>query len=133
MDLVVDTSVLVAVLTGEQERAAILKVTQGVNLLAPASVHWEVGNAFSAMLKRRRISITQVRSALQAYAKIPIRFVETDLNEAMDLADQYNLYAYDAYLLACARTQRAELISLDKALLAAATMAGIASIEVPKV
>jgi len=60
---------------------------------------------------------------LQAYVKIPIRFVQIDLNEAMDLAHRHNLYAYDAYLFACARTGRAELISLDKALPAAAATA----------
>jgi predicted nucleic acid-binding protein len=52
MEIVVDTSVIVAVLVGEAHRAALIKATRASELLAPPSVHWEVGNAFSAMFKR---------------------------------------------------------------------------------
>jgi len=49
MELVVDTSAIIAVLVREPLRAALIDVTAGADLLAPPSVHWEVGNAFSAM------------------------------------------------------------------------------------
>lgn len=132
MIVVVDSSVLLAVLTSEPERAAIVTLTQEVNLLAPVSVHGEVGNAFSAMLKRRRLTLPLAKKAIQSYLQIPIRFVEVDLGEALEIASLHNLYAYDAYLLACARSQRTPLISLDKALLRAARAAGIKIIEVPE-
>jgi predicted nucleic acid-binding protein len=130
MDLVVDASVIVAVLTSEPERAAIVKVTKDANLLAPTSVHWEVGNALSAMIKRRRLTLGQAKDAIKSYARIPIRFVEVDLAESLEMAASQNLYAYDAYLLACAVSQRIALISLDKALLRAAKACQIETIEV---
>jgi predicted nucleic acid-binding protein len=131
MPVVVDTSVLIAVIAAEAERPALIRLTKGAELVAPASVHWEVGNACSAMLKRRRASLAQVRAMLAAYAKIPIRFLEVDLASALEMADALGLYAYDAYLLAAARAQRAPLLTLDQALARAAREAGLTLMEVP--
>jgi len=49
---------------------------------------------------------------------------------AMDIAAQYDLYAYDAYVIACARENRCSLISLDKNLLQAARKARVSILEV---
>jgi predicted nucleic acid-binding protein len=50
MEFVVDTSVIIAVIVNEPSKPALIRATQGVDLLAPSSVHWEIANAFSAML-----------------------------------------------------------------------------------
>ena len=131
MDLVVDASVLLAVLTSEPERARIVELTQDVDLLAPASVHWEIGNALSAMLKRGRMNTVQATGVLKNYERIPIRFVEVSLSESIQISAERKIYAYDAYLIACARDQRCRLISLDKALLQAAKDSGVKTVEVP--
>jgi predicted nucleic acid-binding protein len=131
MNLVVDTSIILSVLTSEPERPRILQLTKDVDLLAPASVHWEIGNALSAMLKRGRLNAAQAKVVLKNYERIPIRFVEIGLAETIEIAAQQNIYAYDAYLIACARQQRCRLISLDKALLRAAEGAGVDVLEVP--
>ena len=131
MNLIVDASVLIAVLTSEPERARILALTQAVDLIAPASVHWEVGNALSAMLKRGRMTLVQAESVLKNYEKIPIRFLDVSLIESMRISAERKLYAYDAYLIACARDQRCKLISLDRALLQAAKESGVQTVEVP--
>ena len=57
MEIVADTSVIIAVIANEPEKAAIVAQTQGADLFAPQSLPWEVGNAFSAMLKRQRITL----------------------------------------------------------------------------
>jgi predicted nucleic acid-binding protein len=131
MNLVVDASVVLSVLTSEPERARILQLTKDVDLLAPASVHWEIGNALSAMLKRGRLNTAQAKVVLKNYERIPIRFVEVGLVEAVEIAAEQDMYAYDAYLIVCARQQRCRLISLDKALLKAAEGAGVDVLEVP--
>ncbi|OFW31877.1 MAG: twitching motility protein PilT [Acidobacteria bacterium RIFCSPLOWO2_12_FULL_60_22] len=125
MEFVVDTSVLIAVLTSEAERAVLVERTRGVHLVAPASVHWEVGNAFAAMLKRRRITLPEIEQALEAYGKIPLRLMAVDLTTALQLAAEHNLYAYDAYVLACATRQRCPLLTLDGGLARAARAAGV--------
>jgi predicted nucleic acid-binding protein len=131
MNLVIDTSVILAVLASEPERPSIVKLTQDANLIAPASVHWEVGNALSAMLKRKRLTLPEAQSAATSYAKIPIRFIEVSLKESLAIASKHNLYAYDAYVIACAQSERCNLISLDAALLNAATASGVGIVEVP--
>jgi predicted nucleic acid-binding protein len=130
MNLVIDTSVLIAVLVSEPERARIIKKTESFDLIAPASVHWEIGNALAAMLKRKRIKLDQVKAVLLAYEKIPIRFRDADMELAMDIASEHDLYAYDAYIIACARESRCALISLDKNLLYAARKARVSILEV---
>ena len=46
-EVVIDTSALIAVLTAEPARERLIARTQGAELLAPGSVHWETGNALS--------------------------------------------------------------------------------------
>ncbi len=131
MKLVIDTSVLIAVLVSEPERNRIISLTQDTDLLAPQSVHWEIGNALSAMIKRQRISLDQAYKAINAYGKIPIRFVDVDLIKAIEIASRYELYVYDAYLIVCAMNQRCAMMSLDQELIKAAKNAGVAVVEVP--
>ncbi|MCC6525678.1 MAG: type II toxin-antitoxin system VapC family toxin [Polyangiaceae bacterium] len=130
MVVVIDTSALVAVLVSEPERTALVRATQGADLVAPGSVHWEVGNAMSALLKRRRATLAQAQHALVAYAAIPIRLIDIDLALALEISAKHALYAYDAYLVACALTQRAPLLTLDHGLARAARAAGVALLGV---
>lgn len=130
MNLVVDTSVLIAVIANEPEKVALVSQTQGAVLLAPRSVHWEIGNAFSAMLKRDRITAQQAKTAIGIYGKIPLQFVDVDLIQAIELAAKYKIYAYDAYILACAIHQNCPLISLDSGLIHIAKTVGLNVLEV---
>lgn len=130
MELVIDTSAIIAVLVRESDRAALVEVTAGADLLAPPSVHWEVGNAFSAMFKRRRLTLRQAHRALEAYRRIPIRFSDVRLGQALEVSKGLDIYAYDAYVIACALQHRCAVLSLDRGLVEAATRAGIATVEV---
>lgn len=132
MKLVIDTSAIIAVLVREPHRAALIEVTAGADLLAPPSVHWEVGNAFSVMFKRRRLTLRQAHRAVDAYRQIPIRFSEVGLAQALEVAKDLDVYAYDAYVIACALQHRCPVLSLDQGLVEAAARAGIATVEVPQ-
>ena len=99
MDIVVDTSVVIAVIANEPVKEALVELTTGADLIAPHSVHWEVGNALSAMLRRERIKIEQAIQAVQIYQQIPIRFVDVELEETLKIAAALGIYAYDAYLI----------------------------------
>lgn len=120
MDVVVDTSVIVAVIADEPEKDRIVELTIGTDLLAPQSVHWEIGNAFSAMLRRRRITLEDATQAIRVYRRIPVRIVDVELEEALEIAAALGIYAYDAYLIRCALKYRAPLLSLDRGLIRAA-------------
>ncbi len=130
MNLVVDTSVIIAVITNEDHKSQLIAISKGADLIAPSSIHWEIGNAFSAMFKRNRISLDQANFALTAYSQIPIRFYDISLSTALDIADRLNLYAYDAYVIACALKHNSPIVSLDNGLLDAAHNAGAEIVEV---
>ncbi len=100
--IVIDTSSLIAVIANEPEKEMLVELVVGCSLIAPKSVYWEIGNAFSAMLKRDRVTLQQVEQALVAFHTIPVRYLDVDLREAIVIADQYKIYAYDAYFLQCA-------------------------------
>lgn len=129
-EIIIDASAIIAVIANEPEKAALIEMTKDTDLLAPLSIPWEIGNAFSAMLKRRRISVDQAVQALGIYSTIPIRLVDVELAEAIHLADRLNIYAYDAYLLCCAQRYKAPLLSLDQDLLTAARVLGLPVLEV---
>ena len=129
MNITIDTSAIIAVITNEQQKDDIVKLTVNTSLIAPSSVHWEMGNAFSAMLKRNRITALQAKLCIQAYQKIPIRFVDVDIIKALDIVSTLQIYAYDAYLIQCALQTKTPLLSLDNGLIQAAKSAGITIME----
>lgn len=130
MDLVIDTSAIIAVIANEPERQAIIAQAADSALIAPASVHWEVGNAFSAMFRRRRITLEQARLAIRSYEQIRIRFMDIDLTQSLELSEQLDIYAYDAYVLASAFNLRLPLLTLDRRLATVAPLIGVRTLEV---
>jgi len=129
INITIDTSAIIAVIANEQQKSKIAQLTVDVNLIAPASVHWEIGNAFSAMLKRNRITALQARLCIQAYQKIPIKLIDVDLVKTLEIANKLKTYAYDAYLVQCALQTKTPLLSLDSGLIQAAKSAGITIME----
>ena len=129
MKLVSDTSVIIAVITNEPTKAALVAQTQGSELVAPSTLDFEIGNSFSAMLRRKRVSLEQALTAIEIYRQIPINLIEIDVVEAVKLAAQLNIYAYDAYMIACAQDQNCPLITLDAGLMRAAKIVGVEVLE----
>ena len=129
MDIVIDTSALLAVVIAEPERDGIIAATSGHTLIGPGSIPWEVGNAFSAMLKHRRVTFEESRKGLSIFETIPLRYVDVDFCNALSIAHQTDLYAYDAYFLECAMRHAAPVLTLDKGLQRAAKKLGITLLE----
>ncbi len=130
MGIIVDASVIIAVIVNEPQKDKLVACTQGMDLIAPSSIHWEIGNAFSAMLKRGRVTLHQAIQAIELYRRIPVRFVQVELEETLKLVAELNIYAYDAYLLRCALKYNLPLLSLDKTLVRVARAKGAQIIEV---
>jgi len=130
MQIIVDTSAIIAVLVNESSKSAIIQATQKTDLLAPSSIHWEIANAISAMFKRNRLTLDEALTAIAIYQQIPIRFVEVELEESLKIADELGIYAYDAYLLRCAVKYNLPLLTLDQGLEEQAERLGVKVIEV---
>lgn len=130
MQFVIDASVIIAVIVNEPKKEELIRITKGADLLAPASIHWEIGNAFSAMLKRERVTLDQVLHALNTYHQIPVRYVDVELKETLQIAAKRGIYAYDAYLIRCAMKYNSALITLDRKLTQVAQDMGVEIVEI---
>lgn len=130
MKFVVDASVIIAVIADEPEKESLIEITKGADLLAPASVHWEIGNAFSAMIKRQRITLEHAQKAIEIYKQIPIRFTEVELEKTLEIVSAYGIYAYDAYLIRCAIKYKSTLMTLDRKLAQVAQEIKVSVVEV---
>jgi predicted nucleic acid-binding protein len=130
MDIVIDTSALIAVILNEPEKKKIIQITAGHTLVGPESIRWEMGNAFSAMFKQNRIGLRIAQKALFIFEVIPIRYLDVDFNHSLELANDNKTYAYDAYFLDCAIRHKAPLITLDRKMKATAKNTGIDILEV---
>lgn len=131
LPVVIDASAVIAVLTNEAHKPALIRLTEGAELLSPSSLPVEMGNAFSAMFKRGRISLREAKAAVEVYQRIAIRLTNIDLARALELSHQLGIYAYDAYLIACSLQYRAALLTLDGGLREAARRAKVEVLEVP--
>lgn len=121
---------MLAVILGEPQKNEIVRVTSGSVLAAPGSVPWEVGNAFSSLLKRGRIKMSEAREGLSLFSKLSLRFIEVDLDNALIISGKLKIYAYDAYFLDCASRLGAPLLTVDRSLARSAESMGVKVLEV---
>lgn len=129
MNLVADTNIFLAIALDEPQKGHIIEVTSDAVLSAPEILPYEIGNALSAMIKHGRISKVEALAAEKAANLIPVRLVSIDIQKALELAIEYNIYAYDAYFLFCAKSLTQSLMSLDKRMKQVAHDLGINVLE----
>ena len=132
MNVVIDSSAIVAVIVAEPEKHAIVAATSGHTLIGPGSIPWEIGNAFSSMIRQRRVSVSVAQRGMEILEGIPIQYVDVDMPNVLSIAAQVNAYAYDAYFLDCALRHGAPLLTLDRTLSRAASTLGVNTV-VPEV
>jgi predicted nucleic acid-binding protein len=112
-NIVIDTSAMLAVLLDEPEKQALVEATMGSVVCAPASLRWEVGNAATAAVKRRRLTRERARQLVTDFEQVTIRELVIDISHAVDLGLELGIYAYDAYILEAARSSGFPLLALD--------------------
>lgn len=129
MNVVSDTNIFLAVALEEESKEWIIGLTGESSIISPEVLPYEVGNALSAMIKRKQLTKTQAIKAQKVVDQIPVRLVTPNLHESLVLAIENNIYAYDAYFLNCALTYSCPLITLDKRMKAVAVDLGIDVLE----
>lgn len=117
--LVVDCSVLSAVLFQEESREEALRIMAGRSLHAPFLLATELA---SVAIKKTRGGWPEprVRDALTLYAQQAMEFHQPDLQALYALARRHGLSAYDAAYLWVASLLRAPLATFDSKLAKAA-------------
>jgi len=112
-DKVIDASAFAAIAFQEKEQSDVLARLGASTLNAPALLRFEIANV--CIKKIRRQSADRALFLLQHTSSqtIDIREHEIDQLAALDLAERFNLSAYDASYLWLARELGAELVTLD--------------------
>ena len=129
MNVVIDANIVIAVVLGEPERAWAIQATRAAVAIAPRSLPFEIGNALSGLLKRRRLSELGVHAAWSAAKAFQVSLCDIDMGAALRLATAQDIYAYDAYMLQCAAETASKLATLDKKMARVARTIGIDVLE----
>lgn len=130
MRIVTDSSVFLAAVLNEPEKARIIDLTRGHDLIAPEVLPFELGNALSSLYRRKRLSKSDVLSIWDSLMDIPVELKPIEIRSALEIAIKSKVYAYDAYFLECARHWRCPLLTLDRGLEAIAVENGIQVLEI---
>lgn len=129
MKIIADTNAFIAVALNEPEKDMIISLTEGHDLVAPEVLPFEIGNALTAMMRRNVLEVDEVILAWDMIQQIPVDLRRIEIRAALDIATQYNIYAYDAYFLQCALNLRSPLLTLDRQMKGIAQKTGIQIME----
>ena len=111
--IIADANIYLAVILNEPEKQAIIENTRGVELISPEVLPYEIGNALTAMLKRKRLNKEQIIKSFDIFNMIPLNLEPANITKALDIACTFNIYAYDAYYLELAKRLKIPLLTLD--------------------
>ncbi|MGE5856719.1 MAG: type II toxin-antitoxin system VapC family toxin [Syntrophaceae bacterium] len=126
---VVDASALGALVFGEPQADAVAARLDRGPLAAPVLIRFELANI---CLKKIKAHPALEKKLLEAYDlgnRIAIQLTDVDHREVIQMARKSGLSAYDASYLWLALKLKAELITLDIKLKAAAARLGIVAPE----
>ena len=129
MNIITDTNIFLAVVLNEPEKAHIIAQTSNCKLLSPEILPYEIGNALSAIVKRKQLTTEQALRAIELADAIPVRLIQPDIKSALELALRFNIYAYDAYFLQAALSLNCPLLTLDKKMKEVAKQLNIVVLE----
>ena len=119
-DTVVDASALAAVAFGEADGPAVAQRLRGHALHAPALLWYELANVCLTKTRRQPEHAAAFRQGLRNAARMTMRLHHVSPLDALAIAEETGLSAYDASYLWVARHLGAELVTLDEPLRAAA-------------
>lgn len=129
MKIVADTNIFVAVALNEPEKDVIIRLTGGCDLVAPEVLPFEIGNALTAMMKKKVLKTNEVTSIWDMVQRIPVDLRRIDIKSALKIAAKFKIYAYDSYFLECAASLRSPLLTLDSGMKKVAIDMGITLLE----
>lgn len=124
-DVVVDASVIAALVLGETKADDAVTLLSGRRLLAPTLLQYEVANAARHYSTRHPGNALEVRGALSLCWRLPFRWVAPDMGDVLGVALRTGLTCYDAAYLVVAQRAGAPLVTFDERLAAACREAGV--------
>ncbi len=125
MEILLDTSVIIAILLNEAEKPNIIERTKGQKVFCCTSVHAEIGNAFSALFKKNRLTLENALEAIKQFNSLNLHYENFNIHNALAISKAHKIYAYDAYLIDLAQRKSCALYTLDNQLYKLSNQLGI--------
>jgi predicted nucleic acid-binding protein len=116
---VVDASALAAILFAEPEADQVADRLEGASLAAPALLDFEITSVCLGKLRRHPAWRDAILAGYAHLRDLDITPADVELPQILTLAEKSALTVYDACYLWLAGSLGAELVTLDRALLAA--------------
>lgn len=117
--IIVDASVAIKWFVPEvHAKAAVRVLDEKFKLLAPDLIFAEFGNILWKKCRLKELTLPIAKAILDDFKRVPLvlRTNENLLNEAWQIATQYNCTVYDSLYVAMAKIEQGILITADKAL-----------------
>ncbi len=112
MKLLADTSIIIALIASDEEKSIINQIIN------------------DCMFKRGRINLLQSLEMLDNFEQLEFKVINFNLRRAIEISYLHKVYAYDAYVLECAKSNQLPLITLDRQMQEKAKLLNIQIIEV---
>jgi len=125
VNMVIDTSAIIASVLRGPERELLAKAASGHALIAPDFIRWEICNTFSVMVRQKGIDTPEALRTMEILDGIPLRYVDVDMANVLTIASRLKGVAADAFFLEAALRYNAPLLTLDRSLGRAAESLGI--------
>jgi len=114
MEIVLDASAIIAVIADEPESDIVINCTRNAILVSPNIVSSEIANSLTKMMKRGIINNKEkMIELIKVFQMIPIKLTEINLEESLEIAWNYKIYAYDAFYLETAKRLNLPLLTFD--------------------
>ena len=120
MAVVVDASVIAAVVFGEAEGDQLRRALRGHVLHAPSLIDYELTHVAWKKLRRAPAAGSAIFAALASVRRLEVRHTHPDTVSVLGVAAATGLTPYAASYLWLAKTTRLPLFTLDKRLATAA-------------
>ena len=113
MEIVLDTSAIIAAIADEPDGDKVINLTENAILVCPSVISFEVANSLARMIRKRIIDKEKMNDLLKSFQKIPIKLFENNLEDVLEIAWSYKIYAYDAFFLDTAQNLNLPLLTFD--------------------
>ena len=115
---VIDASAFGAVLFNEPEAQIVIARLHNSRLAAPALLPFEIASICLKKIRRYPEQRKLLYAAYRLADHVEIAYSSIEMNDVIELAEKSGLTVYDASYLYLAQTLSAELVTLDKQLVA---------------
>ena len=129
MNMVIDTTAIIAALMRDSERDALTEAASGHELIAPDYIRWEICNVISVMIRQKGIDPSEGRKGMEILEQVPLRYVDVNMPRVLSIASRLKGVAADAFFLETALRYNAPLLTLDRTLARAAESLGIEVVQ----